>query len=213
MLKYLVSCGFDINYKSENNINVYLFAAQHGQIEMLKYLDTTTIDKNTKDTNGNNAYLYAAAHGHIDVLKYFGNKFDIHIKNRHVKNAYYLAALRNNIDVMIYLESLNINIYEKDNNYCNVYDASLIKFDFWKTPINKYSEYLDGEKIREYLESKVLYNGFSKICSICYIDKNYKFLPCKNIFITCKNNHIVHLKCQQKHDRNRCLMCSAKYLI
>ena len=32
-------------------------------------------------------------------------------------------------------------------------------------------------------------------------------------FITCKNNHIVHLTCQQSINRNRCLICSFKYLI
>jgi ankyrin repeat protein len=194
MLKYLVSCGFDINYKSENNMNVYLCAAQHGQIEMLKYLDTTTIDKNTKDTNGNNAYLCAAYGGHISVLKYFENKFDIHYKNLAGENAYFMASGSNDNNVMIYLESLNINIYEKANTGHTVYDL-------WSRCGS-----VRGKNITSFLLNKSKYTGYSKICSICYEIKDDKF-------ITCKNNHIVHLECQRQKDRNRCLMCSAKYLI
>ena len=66
-LKYLVSHGFDINYKNMDGINAYLIASQFGQIEMLKYLDTTCIDKNIKDCDGNNAYLYAYLY---DAYKY-----------------------------------------------------------------------------------------------------------------------------------------------
>ena len=61
-------------------------------------------------------------------------------------------------------------------------------------------------KTSNYLENKVLYLGHSKICSICYKSKDDKF-------ITCKNNHIVHLKCQQQKNRHRCLMCSFRYVI
>ena len=158
---------------------------------MLKYLDTTCIDKNIKDCDGNNAYLYASYNGQIDVLKYFKNKLDIHIKNAFGRNAYFAAALKNNIDMMIYLESVNFNIYEKDNNGFNVYQSVCRPYI---------------TKIPEYLENKFLYSGFSKICSICYGNK-------KDKFITCKNNHIVHLYCQRLKNRHRCLKCSFKYLI
>ena len=53
---------------------------------------------------------------------------------------------------------------------------------------------------------KILYHDYSKICSICYENK-------VDVFITCKNNHIVHLKCQQQKNKDRCLNCSFKYLI
>jgi len=193
-LKYLALNGLDINYKNKSNANAYLFASQYGQIEMLKYLDTTTIDKNIKDINGNNAYLYAAAHGHMDIVKYFENKFDIHNKNMFGENAYFLAAKSHNFDLLRYLESLNFNIYEKNNNGHNVYEA----FEVFSR--------IFGNRIHKYLENKVLYKSFSKICSICYEIKDDKF-------ITCKNNHIVHLKCQQLKNRHKCQMCSFKYLI
>jgi ankyrin repeat protein len=189
-LKYLVLNGLDINYKNKHNVNAYIIAAQFGQIEILKYLDTTTIDKNIKDTNGNNAYLCAAYGGHINVLKYLKNKFDIYCKNIAGINAYCMAAIANHINAMKYLESLNFNIYEKNNDGYNIYESYCAPYSL----------------VCEYLENKFLYLDHSKICSICHEIKNDKF-------ITCKNNHIVHLKCQQKNDRNRCLMCSFRYVI
>jgi hypothetical protein len=160
VLKYLVSCGFDINYKNEYHMNAYIAAAEFGQLEMLKYLNTIINNKNIKkkNININYAYLYAARNGHIHVLKY--------------------------------LESLNFDIYKK--------------YDYGDNLYQKY--YKLSYATRVYLENKFLYKSYSKICSICYKIKDNKF-------ITCKNNHIVHLKCQQKHDRNRCLMCSSKYVI
>ena len=190
ILKYLILNGLDINHKNKSNTNAYLIAAQSGQLEILKYLDATTIDKNIKDSNGNNAYLCAAYGGHVDVLKYFENKFDIYSKNLIGFNAYFMAGVSNSINVMIYLESLNFNIYEKDNYNYNIYERC------WGRQ----------NDTCKHLENIFLYLGFSKICSICYENKDDKF-------ITCKNNHIVHLTCQQSINRNRCLICSFKYLI
>jgi hypothetical protein len=69
-----------------------------------------------------------------------------------------------------------------------------------------YDPTLNKSEIFEYLENKFLYFGYSKICSICYEIRDNKF-------ITCKNNHIVHLKCQQLKNPYNCLLCSAKYVI
>jgi hypothetical protein len=107
-----------------------------------------------------------------------------------------LACYHGQVETAKYLENKNINIYGITNNGLNAYQIAAQIF----------SSKQYRHEVIAYLENKFLYKSYSKICSICYEIKDDKF-------ITCKNNHIVHLKCQQLINRNRCLMCSAKYVI
>ena len=92
--------------------------------------------------------------------------------------------------MMKYLETININIYVRDND----------SGDSVCEMVPLHSE------ICIYIMNKSKYTGYSKICSLCYEYKD-------DTFITCKNNHIVHLDCQIQKDKNKCLMCSTKYII
>jgi hypothetical protein len=137
-----------------------------------------------------NLLLFSAWCGHLDILKYLIiSGLNINHTNKHGSNAYIQSGYNNNIEVMKYLETTNINIYQRDIYSHNVCDKVNLCSDVYK-----------------YILNKIKYTGYSKICSICYSSSYY-------IFIACKNNHIVHLDCQRRKNKNKCLMCSAKYLI
>jgi ankyrin repeat protein len=191
ILEYLESRGANINTIDKWLHNSYILAARFNKLDVLKYLETKCVDKYKRNCDGFNAYLVAACSGHVNILKYFlQSNHDIYVKNYNGDNAYLLAATYGHLDAFKYLETLDFDIYEKykDNN------------------MNAYQVASSRPKIIEYLESKVLYLGYQKICSICYETKDDKF-------ITCKSNHIVHLKCQQSIYRHMCAMCSFRYVI
>ena len=180
----------DIVDKMEH-LNVYLMAVKYGHIDVVKFLETTDINTNSKGIYGDTAYLVASYSGHVDLLKYLGNKCNIYEENYEHDNAYDLAISFGHVEVLKYLEKVNYNIYKIDNyGYNNLQIANI----------------MSRHNVCDYLENKFIYSGFLKICSICYDVKNDKF-------ITCKNNHIVHLTCQQFKNRNKCLNCSFKYVI
>ena len=219
ILEYLESRGFKINTKSKDVYNVYCVAAKYnqldtikylskkyinknsinlshayltasyyGHLDIVKYLQTTDIDSNIKNRYGNNVSLTAITSGHIHLVQYFlQNGYDMYVENLYGHDAYMAAAIYGHLDIMKYLETLNNNIN------INYYNRHII-WNYAKTDIT------------DHLENKFIYSGFLKICSICYDVKNDKF-------ITCKNNHIVHLTCQQFKNRNKCLNCSFKYVI
>ena len=142
-------------------------------------------------TNKCNLILFSAWCGRLDILKYLIScGFDINYVNNSGQNAYMCAIYNHKIEIMKYLETTNINIYQRDRGLSNACDIACEHFSI----------------IYNYLINKSKYTGFSKICSICYSNEN-------DIFITCKNNHIVHLKCQRLKNKDRCLNCSFKYLI
>ena len=178
-------------YINKNSINLsraYLTASYYGHLDIVKYLQTTDIDSNIKNRYGNNVLLTAITSGHVHLVQYFlQNGYDMYIENRYGHDAYMAAAISGHLDIMKYLETLNNNIN------INYYNRHII-WNHARTDIT------------DHLENKFLYRGYSKICSICYDIKDNKF-------ITCKNNHIVHLTCQQSKNRNKCLNCSFKYVI
>ena len=145
-------------YITEDKSNLLLFSAWCGNLNALKYLVSCGLNINYKNIIGHNAYIYACGDNNIEVIKY--------------------------------LETTNINIYQRDrylNNACGY------AFEF-------------SPPIYDYFTNKFLYSGYSKICSICYSNTIGRF-------ITCSNNHVVHLCCQQHKNTDRCLNCSFKYLI
>jgi hypothetical protein len=179
----------EIDTISDNNTRM-CFYLLYNYLEFYNYKKNKLINTQYNKYK-DNLLLFASYFGKIKIIKYLLKRgFDINHKNVYNKNAYLLACISGKLETVKYLEKKNINIYQL---------ASYKKENAYQCASNR-------PKIIEYLESKVLYLGHQKICSICYEIKDDKF-------ITCKNNHVVHLKCQQKHDRNRCLMCSARYLI
>jgi hypothetical protein len=147
-----------------------------------------------------NLILFAVWCGHLDILKYLiSSGLNINYKDIHGNNSYVYAMYRCNIEIMKYLETTNINIYHRNHKLQNACDVFRIIYGYSSTM-------LSCSEIYKHIINKTKYIGVSKICSICYEYKN-------DIFITCKNNHIVHLNCQRIKNRNRCLMCSSKYLI
>jgi hypothetical protein len=139
--------------------------------------------------------------GRINGVKYLESQnLNIHHVNSVNMNAYLCACRANNIELIRYLERKNINIYQKYNGMNAV---QLLSYNTRYNPKDGLS------RLHLYLVNKYTYVKHSKICIICYNYNNSK----NDKFITCKNNHIVHLICQAEKDRYRCLMCSAKYLI
>jgi hypothetical protein len=141
-----------------------------------------------------NLILFATWCGHLNILKYLIiSGLDINHRDTHGDNAYIYAASNFQFRMMKYLETTNINIYQRNHELKNAFDIL-------------FRNCQDSQVIYRYIINKIKYTGFVKICSICY--------ECQDIpFIICKNNHIVHLDCQAEKDRYRCLMCSSKYLI
>jgi len=150
--------------------------------------------------NKDNLILFSAWCGHLNIVKYLiASGLNINHTNNHGFNAYMCAANNHKYEMMIYLETTNINIYQRNHKLENACDIMCEMY-------GDRSRMIIHLEIYKHIINKTKYIGVSKICSICY--------ECKNdIFITCKNNHIVHLICQADKDRNRCLMCSARYLI
>ena len=140
-----------------------------------------------------NLILFSAWCGNVNVLKYLVSRgLNVNYKNSRNCNAYIYACFNGQIEMLKYLETTNINIYQRAVCRRNTYDFSFM--------------YSHSLTIYNYLMNKILYHGYSKICSICYENK-------VDVFITCKNNHVVHLKCQQQKNKDICLNCSFKYLI
>jgi len=156
--------------------------------EFYNYTEKLQLSRHITDMNYN-LIIFAAYVGNLKALQYLYSKgVDFNYKPVDNVNAYMVACTKNNIELLKFLETTNIDIHQV-SKYGTAYSFSCI-----------------GITARTYLENKFLYTGFSKICSICYEIKDDKF-------ITCKNNHVVHLKCQKEKGINRCLMCSSKYLL
>jgi hypothetical protein len=194
----------EIDAIDDNNIRM-CFYLLYDYLEFYNYKKNKLINTHY-NIYKDNLLLLASYFGKIKIIKYLLKRgFDINYKNVYAKNAYLHACIGGKLETVKYLEKKNINIYQlssykKENAYqCASNRPQIIEYLAYQCASNR-------PKIIEYLESKVLYLGHQKICSICYEIKDDKF-------ITCKNNHIVHLKCQQLINRNRCLMCSARYLI
>ena len=169
-------------------IRMYLYC-YYNYPEFYKYKKKKLLNRYIR--NKYNLILFSAWCGRLDILKYLIScGLDINYVNNFGQNAYICAIYNCKIEIIKYLETTNINIYQRDrylNNACGY------AFEF-------------SPPIYDYFTNKFLYSGYSKICSICYSYNN-------DIFITCKNNHIVHLHCQQHKNKHRCLNCSFKYLI
>ena len=146
-----------------------------------------------------NLLLFSAWCGHVSIVKYLilcG--FDINYKNVQGNNAYMSAAYDHKSEMMMYLETTNINIYQCNTELKNACDI----LTCYENVSTKYSR----SGMYRHIIDKIKYTGCSKICSICYEYKD-------QIFITCKNKHIVHLECQAERNKNKCSMCLAKFLI
>ena len=179
----------EIDTISDNNIRM-CFYSLYGHLEFYNYKKNKLINTYFNRSR-DNLLLLSSYFGKLKIIKYLLKRgFDINYKNSYGRNAYLYACIAGKLETAMYLEKKNINIYQ-----LTVYRKE-----------NAYQCAHNNLKIIEYLENKVLYLGHSKICSICYENKNDKF-------ITCKNNHVVHLTCQQSINRNRCLMCSFRYII
>lgn len=193
ILKYLISCGVDIDYKNVHKHNIYSYASMYNQVNILEYLNSICSDKNKADIFNYDAYYLAVAIGNIDVIKYFMKLESLKLKEYTIKHLYLSASLYSHVHILKYLEN-KVDIYVKNICGKNAYDVACSGIAF------------GHENAVKYFENKVLYLGYSKICSICYGEKDDKF-------IVCKNNHIVHLKCQQSINRHRCLACFTKYIL
>ena len=173
LILYLEQNGLNINHKSESEENCYLMAAKYGHIHVLEYLESRGFDINVEDKWSNNSYILASCYNKLDVLKYLDAKcINKHKKDCKGFNAYLVATTQKNINIVKYLETMCIDTNARIKSGENAYMLAEIHGRL---------------KTSNYLENKVLYLGHSKICSICYKSKDDKF-------ITCKNNHIVHLK-------------------
>jgi hypothetical protein len=152
--------------------------------------------------NKENLILFSAWCGHLNIVKYLiVSGLNINHKSMSGNNAYMYAFYNSKIEIVKYLETTNINIYQRDIWFRTICGA-LCKHNYSG---DRSTMFKQSETYRHVI-NKIKYSGYSEICSICY--------ECKgDIFITCKNNHIVHLECQIQKDENRCLMCPAKYLI
>jgi hypothetical protein len=181
-----------INVLDNDCIRMYLFC-YYNYPEFYNYKKKKLLNR-CIFKNKNNLILFSAWCGHLDILKYLILRgLNITYTNRYNQNAYMFAVYGGNIEIIKYLETINFNIYQ---------------IDYWSKNAHDKVNYClrDGMEIYMYFINKSKYDGYLKICSICY--------ECEDSpFITCKNNHIVHLECQKQIDKNRCLMCSAKYLI
>jgi hypothetical protein len=137
-----------------------------------------------------NLLLFSSMHGNLNAVKYLVTSgLNINHTNTLGQNAYIYAVCNDKFEMLKYLETTNINIYQPVINLEDMFDGVDINSEIYIYFINK---------------SK--YSGYSKICSICY--------ECQDKpFITCKNNHTVHLDCQRIKDKSRCILCSSKYLI
>ena len=170
-------------------VRMYLFC-YYDYPEFYNYKKKKLLNRQINDYK-QNILLMSAWCGHLNILKYLvscGLDSNYETPCRH--NAYMFAACNGKIEMMKYLETININIYVRDND----------SGDSVCEMVPLHSE------IYIYIMNKSKYTGYSKICSICYEDID-------DMFITCKNNHIVHLDCQIQKDKNKCLMCSTKYII
>jgi hypothetical protein len=171
-------------------IRMYLFC-YYNYPEFYNYKKKKLLNRYI-NINKDNLIIFAAWCGHLDILKYLiSSGLNINYKNKYNCTAYMYSAFNNKIESMKYLETKKINIYQRTDWLKNIRDYINIE-------INVYTF--------THIINKIKYIGHSEICSICYECKDYQF-------IVCKNNHIVHLECQKKRDRFRCLMCSSKYLI
>jgi hypothetical protein len=169
-------------------IRMYLFC-YYNYPEFYNYKKKKLLNRYI-NINKDNLIIFAAWCGHLDILKYLiSSGLNINYKNKYNCTAYMYSAFNNKIESMKYLETKKINIYQRDIYLRNVCNNLNICSDVYT-----------------YIINKTKYTGVSKICSICY---EIKDVP----LIACKNNHIVHLDCQRINNKNRCLMCSAKYLI
>jgi hypothetical protein len=186
-----------IKLKNNNCVRMYLYCYynypefyNYKKKKLLKYINK----------HKDNLILFSAWCGHLNIVKYLiASGLNINHTNNHGFNAYMCAANNHKYEMMIYLETTNINIYQRNHKLENACDIMCEMY-------GDRSRMIIHLEIYKHIINKTKYIGVSKICSICY--------ECKNdIFITCKNNHIVHLICQADKDRNRCLMCSARYLI
>ena len=177
--------------KEYNNdcIRMYLYC-YYNYPEFYKYKKKKLLNRYVNATKSN-LLLFSTWCGNLNILKYLIScGFDINYVNNFGQNAYMCAIFNFKIEIIKYIETTNINIYQRDCYLNNAYDFAC--------------EYCPATY--KYFMDKILYTGYSKICSICYSNKN-------DTFITCKNNHIVHLKCQRLKNKYRCLNCSFKYLI
>ena len=173
-------------------MRMYLYC-YYNYSEFYKYKKKKLLNRYVNEDKSN-LLLFSAWCGHVSIIKYLVLcGFDINYKNLQGYTAYMCATYYHKSEMIMYLETTNINIYQRDCHLKNAYDHAREEREYCSTTY-------------KYFINKILYSGYSKICLICYNNKN-------DIFITCKNNHIVHLKCQQQKNKDRCLNCSFKYLI
>jgi ankyrin repeat protein len=208
-MEYLEKKGFDINIKNNYGDNCYLIACSNGQIEVMEYLEKKGFDINIKNNYGNNGYLYACFYGQIEIMKYLEKKgFNINIKNNIVNNAYLMACLNGQIKVMKYLEKKGIDINIKNQFGKNVF-LILLKYNYNNNHIINY--------LNKIWYNRYFCNNINNKCVICNDndndnnDNNDNKYNKDDLYIKCNLNHYVHIECQKKLIKLKCIMCKFIY--
>lgn len=197
----------EIETIKEDNVKMYFYCL-YNLPEIYNYKKKRLLNRFI-DCGKTNILFIASATGNLEIVKHL-IKYGVNInhKNKNNCDAYGYACKYNNMHIVKYLEKNNIDSYQNLDKMLKIY--------LYVKMFNKYEIY-------DHIENKFLYNGPIKICSICYENK-------QNKFITCNNNHVVHLLCHQKlygcysnnkvhvtcsetNTLHRCHFCSFKYCV
>jgi hypothetical protein len=117
LLKWIKTCGFDINYYDSFGDNAYLEAAYYGKIKIMKYLESIEHDVKHRNFNNSDAYLISIMGKKLKVMKYLINKGITSSIDYMGLNDFSLALISGNIKILTYLVNIGRDIFYRMNNY------------------------------------------------------------------------------------------------
>lgn len=121
IVKYLISEGFDKNWRNSKNGNSAIhLASQYGHLDVVKYLVQIGCDVNSKTkTVYSNCSICAAVCGNLELFKFLqSNGCDIKCKNINDDLCVHFAAAKNKPNIIEYLlgQDFDINVPGKNLN-------------------------------------------------------------------------------------------------
>lgn len=112
VVKYLISCGADLNAVREyDGITPLMVAARHGQISVFRELILNGANVHVRDCDGENALMVAARHDNLDIVEELINcGLDINAEENDGRTALYIASFAGGLETVRFLLSRGANI-------------------------------------------------------------------------------------------------------